>query len=460
MDMSLTAPQPQFPFAGSSGDNNASKQHLWARQDVRLGSMAIANNLIGHSFTGQSTPMLAHAVESSALPVPQTLVQFGHMPVMSGPMLMPVWWPCFGTVDTTACAVDSACNAFVPQQEAIAAALQSNQTTEQEGASLQQVRGWKRGKKGGPPAKQHMDLQRSYEACEIESLAGVDSLLSANSQSPECSSPSDHSSQLSWSAEPRISCWADAVDDIDTDVADDVADPGIDPMCLELQSTDKIRQREAIEWVVSSAVPLALTRRGCRLVQRALEVATPADQDRITQKLHGGVLECVKSPNANHVLQKCIELRPPEAIQFVVGELHGHGSFVARHRFGCRVLQRLVEHCPLEQTEGLIAEVLKDTDKLVRHQYGNFVIQHILQHGSSDQARQIAGVLQADVIRLAKHRIASHVVSCALIHCSPEDVRILAQEVSGEAGKFADLSRRQYGSFVVREVNRVARLHG
>jgi len=227
-----------------------------------------------------------------------------------------------------------------------------------------------------------------------------------------------------------------------------------DNAMLELDNVDGANFRPTMDWVVSTAWPLALTRNGCRVVQQAIDVGSLKDQKAIVEKLHGRVLEAMLSPHANHVLQKCIEILPGESMSFVLTELQGNGAFAARHRFGCRILQRLIEHCPASQAEGIISEVMVDTATLCRHQYGNFVVQHILQHASSEHRSAVAEVLCEDTIRLAKHRVASHVLSCAMVHCAPADVHKLTQVV----GSLRGLSRREYGSFVVREVNRAARL--
>jgi len=244
------------------------------------------------------------------------------------------------------------------------------------------------------------------------------------------------------------------------DFAEDSLSPeaAVDPVLLELDNADGANFRSTMDWVVSSVWPLALTKRGCRIVQKSLDVGSSEDQYAIVEKLQGRVNEAMRSPHANHVLQKCIEIMPSGQMHFVLAELQGEGAFAARHRFGCRILQRLIEHCPTWQTEPLVSEVLLDTSRLCRHQYGNFVIQHILQYGSSPHRRAIAEVLCEDTIRLAKHRIASHVLSCAMVHCETEDVQRLTKVVLSDAGQLADLSRRQYGSFVVREVNRATRL--
>jgi len=231
----------------------------------------------------------------------------------------------------------------------------------------------------------------------------------------------------------------------------------VDPVLLELDDADEEKRQFTLTWVVNSFWPLVLTKRGCRIVQKAIVVGSPAYQQQVVDQFYGRVHEAIRSPHANYVLQKCIETMPPERIQFVLEELEGHALAICRHRYGCRIMQRLIEHCPPENTEKLIDEILSDTASLCRHQYGNFVIQHILQHGSATQRSTIAEVVHSDIIRLAKHRIASHVVSSAMVHAPKEDVQHLTHAVLRDAGQLADLSRREYGSFVVREVNRATK---
>jgi len=232
------------------------------------------------------------------------------------------------------------------------------------------------------------------------------------------------------------------------------ASESVDPMLVELDSSDEERRQNALDWVSKSFWPLALTKRGCRILQQAISVGTPAYQQRLLENMHGQVQEAMQSPHANHVLQKFVEIMAPERTQFVLAELQDQILQYARHRFGCRILQRLVEHCPPQQTEQMIGTVLSDAESLCRHQYGNYV----LQHGSPSQRSVIAQVVEKDIIRLAKHRVASHVVSSAMVHCPAEDVQRLTHAVLQDAGQLAELSRREYGSFVVREVNRAARL--
>jgi hypothetical protein len=305
---------------------------------------------------------------------------------------------------------------------------------------------------------QNPDSSECFEPFQYPSLTGA----KQSCKSKERDNDTLSSASSTCTPESRIERWEDAVDDDDNSATGvsaakpmdkpSIFDNDIDHMSSELECSSLDRRKKAIEWVISSTQILAFTRRGCRIVQRAMEVAVWEDQERLVEKLQGFVLKALQSPHANYVLQKCFEIMPPHKLQFVLKELRGQGAFVARHRFGCRVLQRALEHCPPEQNEDLIAEVLMHAPQLVRHTYGNFVIQHILQYGTSHQVHFIADVLIADAMRLANHRIASHVMSCALSCCSPDDAQSLTDVLLKEKGQLTD---RHFGSFVLREINRV-----
>lgn len=226
----------------------------------------------------------------------------------------------------------------------------------------------------------------------------------------------------------------------------------------DLDSPQDWKHQATLQWVSGSFWLLAFDKQGCRLVQKALDVGTPAYQLQLLENLQGYVCSAVESPHANYVLQKFIQIVPPENIQFIVTEVQDNALYIACHRFGCRILQRLLEHCKASQTESLINRILADATSLCRHQYGNFILQHILQYGSPSQRSAVADMVLADIIRLSKHRLASHIVSCALVHCSRKDVQRLTHAVLCDEAQLYNLSRREYGSFVVREVHRAARL--
>lgn len=231
------------------------------------------------------------------------------------------------------------------------------------------------------------------------------------------------------------------------------------------------------KWILPAAKALALSKHGCRVIQKAIEVAQPIlggdNQDLIIDQLKGSVVELYKSPNGNHVVTKMIEVLPPAHLGFLLEELAGTAVIVARHQYGCRVLERLIEHCQAVQIAGLVEEVLEEAESLCRHPFGNFVMQHIFEHGLQDWkdkiAEQIAetnifehGLQSWKIALLAKHRTASHVVQSALDHGGEDIQRILTTALMSANGEdsFVDVACSRYGSFVVEEIANIQAYSG
>jgi len=231
---------------------------------------------------------------------------------------------------------------------------------------------------------------------------------------------------------------------------------GADHIISLLGEEDTLERKEIIQWIVSIAWTMSGRRHGCRVVQRAVEVANREEQLAVADQLKTHVVDALKSPHANHVLQRCVVLLPPERLKFVIDELRGRGADMAKHRFGCRVLERLIEHCPAEATAGLVEEIIPGSADLSRHEFGNYVVQHILEHGTSSHQATVVDVLTPQAYRLAKHRVASHVVERALLYCGSKERQKLqtAMKPSGDDKDLASLGRSLYGSFVVRQLAR------
>jgi hypothetical protein len=228
----------------------------------------------------------------------------------------------------------------------------------------------------------------------------------------------------------------------------------IDGLIAQLDCPNAATRNQVLTWVIEQLWPLSCTPCGCRLVQKAIQVADISSQRMIAEQLHGCVLEASASPHANHVLQKCISTFRPDDMRFVMAEIKGNAAVVARHRYGCRVIERLIEHSPWECVEPLIDEMFDGVEKLCRHAFGNFVIQCIMEHGRDHHRQQVAEVLCTDAVRFAKHRVASHVVKAALSHCGPREKHSLIQALNADPAEFLNLAHHHCGSFVVRELRR------
>merc|ERR1719198_923198 len=209
-----------------------------------------------------------------------------------------------------------------------------------------------------------------------------------------------------------------------------------------------------IEWIISNTWPMATNKHSCRLVQKALEVVDTKDQIALAEQFRGHVWDAIKSPHANHVLQLCVELAPADRLQFVIAELKSRAVVTARHRFGCRVLQRLLEHCQSWQTVELVDELLCDVIVLSKNSFGNYVLKCVLEHGTAIQRMQIVEALLPEASRLSKHWVGSHVIQKALIYCASDEQKRLRQAILADPEGLPGLASSQYGSFVVRELER------
>ncbi|CAK0837207.1 unnamed protein product [Prorocentrum cordatum] len=222
----------------------------------------------------------------------------------------------------------------------------------------------------------------------------------------------------------------------------------------ELDAADQERQRSLLLWLLSEARGLALSRGGCLVLQRALEVAQAPERRRLASELYPHAVQLYESPHGNHVVTMLIKLLPPPALQPLIERLQEKGApAIARHQYGCRVLERLVEHCPAAQIAPLLDEVAADSEGLSLHPYGNFVIQHILEHGSPCLRRLLAERLLPVAPRLATHRTASHVVQRVLDFCDGGSALVRSLLFSPSPHSLEEVACNRYGCHVVRQLS-------
>ena len=180
---------------------------------------------------------------------------------------------------------------------------------------------------------------------------------------------------------------------------------------------------------------LALDARGCRIVQRTLELAHGESQLGMIAELKGHVCEMMQSPYGNYVLQICINVMRPSVVKFIMSELsHCYKpAAIARHKFGCRVLERLIEHFHPDELQDFLAEILADASRLCKHVYGNFVMQHILEHGTHIQRKQVIACLHEDLVGISVSNSACCVLDMALTYSEVRDQENLATAILGQS---------------------------
>lgn len=202
-------------------------------------------------------------------------------------------------------------------------------------------------------------------------------------------------------------------------------------------------------------MPLARSRSGTRLIQKALDVSSGALRARLVGTLRGHVAELFECAHGNHVLSKLVVAMPPLMITFVLEELRAKGIVaVARHRFGGRVLERLLEFSSEAQVAELAAEILGDCEALCRHPYGNFVVSSLLENGTEAHRAAILEKMLDGLPYLAMHRTASHVVQRLLARATGAQRCVILQRLlrAGSPNSIVEVACSRYGSFVVEEL--------
>merc|ERR1712224_726919 len=201
----------------------------------------------------------------------------------------------------------------------------------------------------------------------------------------------------------------------------------------ELENSDNIKRAAIPAWMQPAAVDLALSAKGTRIVQKALEMTGGEPQLAFSQCFHGRVRQLLDSHHGNHVLQKSIEKMPPHALHFIFHELsffHGGWAGVIKHRFGCRVVERLLEHCESAESIAPIVEAVEaEIDLFAKHPYANYVVQHILEHWPVYRQQVVHALIQVQVPFLAIHKVASNIVEKVFVHGSAENQRAVAEVI-------------------------------
>lgn len=209
-----------------------------------------------------------------------------------------------------------------------------------------------------------------------------------------------------------------------------------------------------LSWLLKSSRQLALSKAGCRVVQKAFEVGGPSDQALLIMELAPHIVELYESPWGNHVLSRAIEVLPAARNDFVITALRGRAVAVSKHRFGCRIVCRLIEHCTEQQIGSFLDELVLESDLLARHAFGNFVVQSMLEHASPARRAIIFWKILPDFPALATHRTGSLVAQRALDYCDVEckNHAIKALLQAEESSSPVEVACSHYGSYVMEQI--------
>lgn len=214
---------------------------------------------------------------------------------------------------------------------------------------------------------------------------------------------------------------------------------------------------ETIGWVLEAAVPLALSKGGTVIVQKAFDVAGPLSCSLLLDELAPKAIELYESPHGNWCLCKAVMVLPAKWMSKIVETLQER-SFeeVSKHKFGCRLMERLIEHLEPSQTAVIAEEIIPKADVLSKHQYGNFVVQHLYEHAPNQRDKILSKIL-GQVPSMATHRTASHVVQRALTYSDERGQAMIVQALLHGHGEnsLVKVATGRYGSFVVEQLGQL-----
>ncbi|CAK9784503.1 ARM repeat-containing protein [Cutaneotrichosporon oleaginosum] len=198
---------------------------------------------------------------------------------------------------------------------------------------------------------------------------------------------------------------------------------------------------------------LSMQMYGCRVMQKALEHLLLEQREKLVAELEGHIIECVKSSNANHVIQRLISLDPPKE---VTDAFIGHVQELSAHPFGCRVLQKSFEVLDPVKIRPLLNEMHNCSLKLMIDQFGNYVVQSVLTDAPGREADRdrVIGGMKGRIFELSRHKFASNVVERAIRTAKREDKRAIIAEMMGDTAeegenRIGTLLRDGFGNFTV-----------
>ncbi|KAJ3452427.1 pumilio 2 [Anaeramoeba flamelloides] len=198
---------------------------------------------------------------------------------------------------------------------------------------------------------------------------------------------------------------------------------------------------------------LSLDIYGCRVVQKAFEVADLDSKKKMVHELQGNVLQLVYDQNGNHVIQKCIECIPNEDVEFIIKIFAERFETLSKHPFGCRAVQRILKYYTGKYLNEILKELFELVTTFVKEQYGNYVIQFLLTEGTREQKSLIISKITPNVHEFSLHKFASNVVEkCLLNGTKKEKSKIIEKLLENDGEILKDMMKDQYGNYVVQKI--------
>ncbi|CCD61586.1 Pumilio domain-containing protein 7 [Caenorhabditis elegans] len=283
-----------------------------------------------------------------------------------------------------------------------------------------------------------------------------------------------------------------------------------------LDSEDQIRKAVFEKFTESTTlfVGLCHSRNGNFIVQKLVELATPAEQrELLRQMIDGGLLAMCKDKFACrvvqlalqkfdhsnvfqliqelstfdlaamctdqisiHVIQRVVKQLPVDMWTFFVHFLSSGDSLMAvcQDKYGCRLVQQVIDRLAenpklpcfkfrIQLLHSLMTCIVRNCYRLSSNEFANYVIQYVIKSsGIMEMYRDtiIDKCLLRNLLSMSQDKYASHVIEGAFLFAPPALLHEMMEEIFSGYVKDVESNRdaldillfHQYGNYVVQQM--------
>ncbi|RLM68986.1 hypothetical protein C2845_PM17G15260 [Panicum miliaceum] len=187
--------------------------------------------------------------------------------------------------------------------------------------------------------------------------------------------------------------------------------------------------------------------KGSRLVQQAIEVATPEEMVMVYSEITPHVRSLAVDVFGNYALQKILEYGPGSCKRKAISRLIGHVLPLSLHMYGCRVIQKALDVAEHGHKVAMAKRLSRKVLRCVYDQFANHVIQKCIECVPPRDIMFIFRSFCGKAKDLSTNVYGCHVIQRVLAYCdNPEIYDTLAVEIMESVNK---LSKHEYANYVV-----------
>ena len=195
-------------------------------------------------------------------------------------------------------------------------------------------------------------------------------------------------------------------------------------------------------------VLMARDRNGSRILQRKLEEGSQEERNLIFNGLEPELKALISDPCANFVIQKMCDVLDKRQQQVLLRTLLSDVQGIVEHQHGCRVLQKFIETTSSENIDEIYQGLKGVFLKTCVSPNGNHIVQRFIDFLPL-RVGEIVSIVKPHLMELAFDNCGCRVVQRLF---DKYDVDTLSSLVDDVVVKAVDLSKNQYGNYVVQKV--------